>query len=315
VFGTRRRGFTLTEIIMAAGILGIGLTMVATVFPVAVDQNRRSHDTTMAALSARSMAALLRARRDKTMDWIRYQANLNRSSPTTVAPTAYFTEDMNPLLLSSSTGSGPPRCVAPSLQAYNPESFLYDVSATSASGTYPKWARMYNPPRQFTTRDVPFGEWMMGSYVPVVFSTPMGPNGPYRLTIVIYKSRGDIPLYMIYNKAGPYIPPAWSATDSAQKYIYAGGPGDYVMDARPINWGTYSSQPNYRGEAYMVDRVIPGKDPAGDEIYLASAPTATSVRAAQTAGGNVPLTLGPTAVTQWSSLPGALMVFHTIIGD
>ncbi|HET6441519.1 MAG TPA: type II secretion system protein [Phycisphaerae bacterium] len=57
----RRAGFTLTEMLMAAGILGIGLTMVASIFPVAVDQSRRSRDLTMAALCARSVMAQTRA--------------------------------------------------------------------------------------------------------------------------------------------------------------------------------------------------------------------------------------------------------------
>ncbi|MCX5685637.1 MAG: prepilin-type N-terminal cleavage/methylation domain-containing protein, partial [Planctomycetota bacterium] len=39
----RSRGFSLTEILMAVGILGIGLTMVASIFPVAVDQTRRAN--------------------------------------------------------------------------------------------------------------------------------------------------------------------------------------------------------------------------------------------------------------------------------
>jgi prepilin-type N-terminal cleavage/methylation domain-containing protein len=57
----RRAGFTLTEMLMAAGILGIGLTMVASIFPVAVEQSRRSRDQTMAALCARSVLAQTRA--------------------------------------------------------------------------------------------------------------------------------------------------------------------------------------------------------------------------------------------------------------
>jgi len=57
----RRLGFTLIEMLMAAGILGIGLTMVASIFPVAVDQSRRSRDQTMAALCARSVLAQTRA--------------------------------------------------------------------------------------------------------------------------------------------------------------------------------------------------------------------------------------------------------------
>ena len=304
-----RRGFTLTEILMAAAILGIGLTMVASVFPVAVDQNRRAHDTTMAALSARSMAALMRARRDRTMAWIRYDSNPSRTNPPLPSPTAYFTEDMNPEFLYTSSGTGPPRCVSPALQAYNPESFLYDASPT---GTAPKYARQYGP----TALRNPYSQWMLGSYVPVVFSTPMGPNGPYRLTIVVYKSKGDIPPYMIYNKTGPYVPPAWSATDTAGKFTYRGGPGEYVMDVRPAYFTNFTGFPNFRGEAYMIDQVVPGTTPASDKIYLASAPTTTAgTEYAQTAGGNVAITGSTLLIPQWSSLPGALMVFHTIIGD
>jgi len=59
----RRAAFTLTEMLMAAGILGIGLTMVASIFPVAIDQSRRSRDQTMAALCARSVLAQMRADR------------------------------------------------------------------------------------------------------------------------------------------------------------------------------------------------------------------------------------------------------------
>jgi type II secretory pathway pseudopilin PulG len=57
--------------LMAAGILGIGLTMVASIFPVAVDQSRRSRDQTMAALCARSVMARARADRNAINDWLR----------------------------------------------------------------------------------------------------------------------------------------------------------------------------------------------------------------------------------------------------
>jgi len=73
----RRAAFTLTEVLMAAGILGIGLTMVASIFPVAVDQSRRSRDQTMAALCARSVSAMLRANRTATVQWLN---NLNTMS-------------------------------------------------------------------------------------------------------------------------------------------------------------------------------------------------------------------------------------------
>ena len=67
----RRAAFTLTEMLMAAGILGIGLTMVASIFPVAVDQSRRSRDQTMAALCARSVMAQVRANRNAIYNGLR----------------------------------------------------------------------------------------------------------------------------------------------------------------------------------------------------------------------------------------------------
>jgi len=67
----RRAAFTLTEMLMAAGILGIGLTMVASIFPVAVDQSRRSRDQTMAALCARSVMARVRADRNAIYNGLR----------------------------------------------------------------------------------------------------------------------------------------------------------------------------------------------------------------------------------------------------
>jgi len=41
--GKARAGFSLMEILMAVGILGVGMTMVASVFPVAVDQSLRGN--------------------------------------------------------------------------------------------------------------------------------------------------------------------------------------------------------------------------------------------------------------------------------
>ena len=64
-------GFTLTEVLMAVGILGIGLTMVASIFPVAVDQSRRSQDQTSAALCARSVAAMMRIRHSSVLTLLR----------------------------------------------------------------------------------------------------------------------------------------------------------------------------------------------------------------------------------------------------
>jgi len=65
----RRPAFTLTEVLMAVGILGVGLTMVASIFPVAVDQSRRSREITQAALCARSASAMIRVLRNDILSW------------------------------------------------------------------------------------------------------------------------------------------------------------------------------------------------------------------------------------------------------
>jgi prepilin-type N-terminal cleavage/methylation domain-containing protein len=307
----RRRGFTLTEILMAAGILGIGLTMVASVFPVAVEESRRSRDITMACLSARSMAAILRARHEQTMGWIRYQSNITSQL---ISPACQTTEDMMPTLTGSGT-TGIPRVLPPALQAYNPESFLYDYDVTSTVGVQGgppaqvrKYPRQYNPP--LSPHNI-YSEWMLGSYVPVVFCTPTSSVGPYKLTIVVFKSRGDIPPSLLYNQAGPFVPPASNqsavntSVSGTNPTPYRGGPGDYVMNIR----AQAATGTNYGGgEAYMIDRVD-----ASGVITLASSPT-TSAGLVYTASGALVPTPQSTLQT-WSSLPGALIVFHTIIGD
>jgi len=54
-----RRAFSLLEIMIAIGILGIGLVMVAAIFPVALDQHRRSTDDVMGNLVAANAEAYL----------------------------------------------------------------------------------------------------------------------------------------------------------------------------------------------------------------------------------------------------------------
>ncbi len=76
--GQRRRqtsGFTLTEVLMAVGILGIGVTMVATIFPVAISQSRQSDLATQAALHARGLNAGLRIQRQPIAKYCHDQVN------------------------------------------------------------------------------------------------------------------------------------------------------------------------------------------------------------------------------------------------
>lgn len=63
--GTRphgRAGFSLVELMLAMGILAIGMTMVATAFPTAILQTQRSAAETTGGLIAENAEAIIRAR-------------------------------------------------------------------------------------------------------------------------------------------------------------------------------------------------------------------------------------------------------------
>ena len=158
----RWAAFTLTEMLMAAGILGIGLTMVASIFPVAVDQSRRSRDQTMAALCARSAMARVRADRNAINDWLRGQ-------------------HPNSLLDLTSTGLFPGTHVV-----YKPSVFLYTSPTKPTSRTY---------------GDITINQtWEAGNYVARIFAarsrspwSAFPTDGPYRLAIVVCRSIGNPP--------------------------------------------------------------------------------------------------------------------------
>ncbi len=107
----RRGGFTLTEILMAIGILGVGMTMVASVFPVAISESRRSDEMTRASLCARSVAAMLRARRRAVIRWALREANR-------------VTQRM------------PDSALPQSLAVYSPGEFLYQEDRTYPEADY-----------------------------------------------------------------------------------------------------------------------------------------------------------------------------------
>ena len=339
----RRAGFTLTEILMAVGILGVGMTMVASVFPVAVDQSRRSRDATLAALSARSVAAVLRAQREQIISWCRTHANVG-------------TANMSGWTASASDNV--PEAIPDSLRVYRPNAFLYDLGRFN----------------DVTTTG--YAPWRQGDYMPVLFATPIkatpnSPNyGPWRITIVMYKARGgygrdpfDTPsgtteravlrkplnLYsrevyqaesvgqrytQTYLKAWSWLLPA--ALDPTGRSVFEdnypcrGDVGDYVMDAPPIG---STPQDNNRGDAYLVEKVfrpqtLAGQLPnaANDRIVLAgmafTLETALpgrpqdcqardrTVKAGFDAGG-----AGVDPIPGWVSLPHALVAYQTVIGD
>jgi len=294
-----RPGFSLTEILMAVGILGVGLTMVASVFPVAVDQHRRGRDSTMAALCARSVAATLRAARQKfvgeTRDFFNKVAKDNNANYKDKAA-----EYDGPTFVSGDTANRFPAGTAgltQELRVYNPQSFLYESGREYDITNKPTGG--YNPAPYW-----PF--WNAGNYVPVIYVTPLvnnlcsGPTpdrpnagvtsgagnlqGPWRVTIVVFKSRGMEPVRTKH----------W-AMDNQSKAVAAGG---YIIE-RTKN----------AGEAYLIDYV---KDPAtGPMIFLALPKSATGTANPRT---DLP-TLSDPANQIWYVMPGAVAAFHTIIGD
>ncbi|MFA6135358.1 MAG: type II secretion system protein [Phycisphaerae bacterium] len=58
---TRRGGFSLAELMIAIGIMGVGITLVATIFPTALKQNEFSNNDTMGTLIAENGLAMAQA--------------------------------------------------------------------------------------------------------------------------------------------------------------------------------------------------------------------------------------------------------------
>jgi len=297
--GKARAGFSLTEILMAVGILGIGMTMVASVFPVAVDQSRLSTEMTMAALSARSVAAILRARRQEAVKWCRSNT-MNTATGGAATPK---TERFGSTVLPND------------IRSYNPHSFLYYDSVKDAGGT--GGTTTSKTPREYSTSTTGmYSLWNMGSYVPVVFATPISKSanqaghGPWRITILIFKSRGDRPDY--FDK-------------SQSEWVWIrnrGEVGTYIMDWR-FDTTSPQGKPNNRGEAYKVQRhiamsttdiVVPAV------AFFDAKPGSMQFRAFVASGSQSQGTLCYGASThsipgEWVSLPGAVAAYHTILGD
>lgn len=297
-----RAGFTLTEILMATGILGIGLTMVASVFPVAVDQSRRSQDATLAALSARSVAAAIRAQREKILPYLRRNAR----------------EKMIELTTNQ-------RARIPiSMRNYNPSFFLYyredpnvalpPVTGGGTARPIHKYARKYfNSPGEL---------WMAGGYIPVVFATPLNADSgaPWLLTIAIYKSQGGVPFNLDAQGVNSvkYLK-HWDWTSGSSKPC-RGTPGTYV-----INWaadGTANSLPSlnlaarFHGEAYLIERVAqtPGQ-PTIDTLITFAAATNWQDMPFTFFNGQVDQEKMMQRIRDCITLPGAIAVYHTVVGD
>jgi prepilin-type N-terminal cleavage/methylation domain-containing protein len=158
----RASGFTLTEILMAVGILGVGLTMVATIFPVAVNQNRQSVEMTQAALYARSVYAMMRARRADVLSKIRAKEDVNTAQPGT--PEA--------LRLDNTTD------IAGKFNVYYPYAFEYNDD----------WNRTDLPDTGAAS-----DRWAGGGFTGPIFWNHLQKGGPYRITLVACAARGTAP--------------------------------------------------------------------------------------------------------------------------
>jgi prepilin-type N-terminal cleavage/methylation domain-containing protein len=289
------RGFTLTEILMAVGILGIGLTMVASVFPVAVETSRRSNEATMTALCARSVAANLRARRNKVAPAIRDYFKTNATDAT---------KKNQPLEINKTTLTA--TILPDEEREYNPPSFLYEQGSSGA----PITPRRYLVPTAITSvllpttaPPYPLPLWTQGNYVAVIYATPINnvtspasvatTNGPWRVTIVVYKSAGGFNIATFldgYPRDKGWAEP--SQTIQSQYFRLKMGPGEYMIDRR-----------HFRGEAYMIESALDSTkiDPA---TYEAATRAIASVRY-----------LPSSTTNKWFVLPGAVAVYHTVIGE
>jgi prepilin-type N-terminal cleavage/methylation domain-containing protein len=335
------RGFSLTEILMAVGILGIGMTMVASIFPVAVDQTRRANDYTMAALCARSMAATIRAKRAEFVNAHRTYfrglmtdtAKLNdreRPAEFGIVTAEYTTLPVtdtkrNPGLISTTADT----IIAKNLRVYNPNMFLYEAG------------RRYETEKPNIT--TPFWPmWNAGNYVPIVYVTPIVPTdkriynttppadpnglyntdgGPWRVTIVVFKSRGHSTgfSYGTTHSAGDALHPrtkTWNQNAlvaTSGEPTFAAGAGDYVID-----------RTRHSGEAYLIDfaNIDSAKTFGGAKgsattppILLACGVSASSAKYAIATVSVTADSAKTSAASMWYPLPGAVAVFHTIIGD
>lgn len=219
-----RPGFTLTEILMAVGILGVGLTMVATIFPVAVNQNRRSNEMTQTALFARSTYAMIRARRHKILSAIRtYEETAGKTTPV-----EHFRLDDKD-------------CMPSELQVFNPYMFTYD------------WNRLYPPGTD---------RWAAGNYTAVIYANPLRPGGPYRVAFVVYAARRGapnvVPLAQLAPTPGDYVYDRTDFRGEAHMVDYATGTTVHTA-AVPLNTPPIAS-PNWLvvPDAVMAYHVVLG---------------------------------------------------------
>jgi prepilin-type N-terminal cleavage/methylation domain-containing protein len=326
-----RRGFSLTEILMAVGILGVGMTMVASIFPVAVDQTRRANDTTMAALCARSIAATIRANR---VNFVNRHHDYFKGLITNAT---YVNDAERPAEFGIQSGTaavGNPgilygqadNVISKNMRVYNPNMFVYDGGKRYDVNAPGSVASPSNDPY--------WPMWNAGNYVPILYVTPIVPpdkrasnandasstgpggynvdGGPWRVTIVVFKSRGHS--VTTARPQGDALHPrlkSWSQnarSAAAGEPTFIAGAGDYVID-----------RGRHGGECYMIDfanldtsKTIPAGTIPGN---FTNPPLLLVCGISAEAEKYAPTTVDIPNNAVWYPLPGAVAAFHTIIGD
>jgi hypothetical protein len=192
------------------------------------------------------------------------------------------------------------------MRVYSPNLFLYEAG------------RRYDVDASYTTGSVTnyyWPWWNAGNYIPVVYVTPIvaqkdrnnmgvdNPGGPWRVTIVVFKSRGT---ELFHPRLKNWNQLAYNTATGEPSY--AAEAGAYIIDRNV-----------HAGEAYKIDLV--NADPnvrvnniAGSRsdppIYLAC-----GLRADTTINPSQREYIKGSSTMRWYIMPGAVGAFHTIIGE
>ncbi|MFQ5424850.1 MAG: prepilin-type N-terminal cleavage/methylation domain-containing protein [Phycisphaerae bacterium] len=84
----RRRGLSLLELMIAVGILGVGLIMVAAIFPVAITQHKENIEHARAIELINKAKAVLHSRFDGSQLWVNPNLSAGQDSPWYTLPVA-----------------------------------------------------------------------------------------------------------------------------------------------------------------------------------------------------------------------------------
>jgi prepilin-type N-terminal cleavage/methylation domain-containing protein len=229
-------GFTLTEVLMSVGILGVGMAMVGTIFPVAINQARRSEETTRAALCARSVAAMMRARRH------------------IIAPFLHTKTGAQPI--TNTTHLGVP--VIPEwANVYHPGEFLYRTTNPRTYDGVGCWTA-----GGYTTK---ITSWL---------SSDKGKRGPWKICLFVHKApRGSEVSFALWTQA---MPPGVPRPGPGEYVFDRTGTGDgYMIDRVDDNKTTQASPSDTTALADDKIYVATGKLAVGSpppEYFTATGP-------------------------------------------